>query len=208
MFQHVTPWKFNPQNQDYIYCASLFLPEHFQPHWSSSWPRHQNITRIAQICSVSFEQRTFLGIVRGGEGSSLSVLSTLFSPGLLLLLEGRDLLRSRWSLAKPCVLLPPPPQWAGNSSCTPACIHSPPSPQIPREWAEFGGAGLSQPLPVPLGAALLEESKEPVHFLQLGWRGCSALGCNNLEGDSRCLFCGKKKKKPTKKNPTEKNELQ
>lgn len=172
MFQHVTPWKFNPQNQDCIYWAFLFLPEHFQHHWSPSWPWHQNITGIAQMPAAHQDifgaKDVFWEL---SEGVRVSPSQGSPSPSLQGLCScWRDGATSDWGdpWQIPVFSSLPLP----NEQETPRAPHPAstllPAPQIPREWAEFGGAGLSQPLPVPLGAAPLEEDKEPVQTLQLG----------------------------------------
>lgn len=190
MFQHASPWKFNPLNRGCIYCVSLFLPEHFQPCWSPS--RHQNTAGIAQMPArllpgTSFGQRNSFGNSESGWGFlPLSALHPLLSSSPILA-KGMGPSQIELILGK---FLCPPPQWARNSSCTPPCI---PAPQIPWEWGEFEGAELSQPLPAPLGAAALGENKEPVQTLQLGWRGCRVWGYNSLEGTLGTSLVGKKK---------------
>lgn len=126
MFQHASPWKFNPLNRGCIYCVSLSLPEHFQPCWSPS--RHQNTAGIAQMPArllpgTSFGQRNSFGNSESGWGFLLSVLSIPFSLPLPFLLKGWDLPKLSWSLANSCVLLP-------NEQETPPAPH--PASQHPK----------------------------------------------------------------------------
>lgn len=144
MFQHTTPWKFNPQNQDCVYCASLIPPEHVQHCWSPSWPRHQNTAGIAQMLAPHWDvfwTKAFFGNSERGWG--LLPLRALHS----LLSRASDLARGMgpsngddpWQIPVSSSLLflseqetPPAPHTASSPL---------PAPQIPGEWAEFGELG-------------------------------------------------------------------
>lgn len=128
MFQHATPCEFNPQNQDCICCASLFLSIS-----SPSWPGHQNPAGIAQmlLAGTSFGQRNFWEFWEG-----VRVSHSLCSPSPSL--QGfcscwRDGTSSNWG--KFLCLLPSHPQ---KFLLHPTAL---PAPQIQENELNLGELG-------------------------------------------------------------------